>query len=54
MKQSLIVFSDEEKVALRAFIDLVELRAERYMLQTHKLEGMHYRAMMDLKKEFGI
>jgi hypothetical protein len=44
-------YTDEQKSAIKDFFERVERRAEEYMLKTHKLEGMHYRAMKDLIKE---
>ena len=40
--------------AVRAVLDDIENRAEENMIKTHKLEGMHYAALRDVRKELGI
>lgn len=37
---------------VREFVAEVERRAEAMMLQTHKLEGMHYAAMKQVLQEW--
>lgn len=39
---------------VRAVLDEIERRAERRMLQTHKLEGMHYSAILDVRHELEV
>lgn len=43
-----------QKEAIRLFVEEVNRRAERNMIKTHKLEGMHYAAMQQVRKELGI
>ena len=38
---------------LREIFDEIERRAEANMMRTHKLEGMHYAALKDVRKELG-
>jgi hypothetical protein len=40
-------------VILREIFDEIERRAEANMMRTHKLEGMHYAALKDVRRELG-
>ena len=39
---------------LRDIFDDIERRAEANMIKTGKLEGMHYAALKDVRRELGI
>ena len=47
------VFEGQFRVILREIFDEIERRAEANMMRTHKLEGMHYAALKDVRKELG-
>jgi hypothetical protein len=47
------VFEGQFRVTLREIFDEIERRAEANMMRTHKLEGMHYAALKDVRKELG-
>jgi len=47
------VFEWQFRVILREIFDEIERRAEANMMRTHKLEGMHYAALKDVRKELG-
>jgi hypothetical protein len=47
------VFEGQFRVILREIFDEIERRAESNMMRTHKLEGMHYAALKDVRKELG-
>lgn len=42
------------RACIRAFCEEVNRRAEKNMLKTGKLEGSHYAAMTELRRELGI
>lgn len=39
---------------LRSIFDEIERRAESNMMKTHKLEGSHYAALKEVRKELGV
>ena len=45
------VFEGQFRVTLREIFDEIERRAEANMLKTGKLEGMHYAALKDVRRE---
>ena len=47
------VFEGQFRVILREIFDEIERRAEANMMRRHKLEGMHYAALKDVRKELG-
>jgi hypothetical protein len=47
------VFEGHFRTLLREVFDEIENRAEANMIKTHKLEGMHYAALKDVRKELG-
>lgn len=48
------VFEGQWRAMLREVFDEIERRAEANMLRTGKLEGMHYAALKDIRRELGI
>lgn len=42
------------RTAIRMFCEEIEARAEVKMMVTGKLEGSHYAAMREIRKELGI
>lgn len=42
------------KAEIGAVLDEIERRAEAHMQRTHKLEGMHYAALREIREELGI
>ena len=48
------VFEGQFRVTLREIFDEIERRAEANMLKTGKLEGMHYAALKDVRRELSV
>lgn len=48
------VFEGQFRTILREVFDEIEARAEANMMKTQKLEGMHYAALKDVRKELGV
>lgn len=48
------VFEGQWRATLAEIFDSVEERAERRMLTTHKLEGMHYAALTEVRRELQL
>ena len=48
------VFEGQFRVTLKEIFDWIERDAERRMLTTHKLEGMHYAALKEARKQLGV
>jgi len=45
------VFEGQFRMTIREIFDEIERRAEANMLKTGKLEGMHYAALKDVRRE---
>ena len=48
------VFEGQFRVTIREIFDEIERRAEANMLKTGKLEGMHYAALKDVRRELSV
>lgn len=44
----------EQRDAVSKVLDLIEEKAEANMLTTHKLEGMHYAALKEVREQLKI
>jgi hypothetical protein len=48
------VFAEQLRALLSGIFDAVEERAEANMIRTQKLEGMHYAALREVRRELGV